>query len=374
MKAIAACFVLTLSSLAGCTRPERAALDEAAVVPARTIPLPGVGAPRTDVGVPGRIDHFAYDQDTQRLFVAALENGSLEVLDLEKGERIKSIAGLAHPQGIAVVPGGRCAAVACGQDGFLRVYDTISLDEKRAIEVGRGADNVRYDDRLNAVWVAHGHTSGGAVVAFDAKTWDKLREISFRHRPESFRLDPNSPRLFANLPGGVRAEQDGAVAVVNRETGESIAETPLPGRARNFPMAFDAAHERLFIATRKPAKLIVIDTRTYTIIGEADCTDDSDDLFHDAQTNRVLVIGGGFRPDLQTPPLATATSSPAPDETGAVDVFSVGPAGELTRIAVTRTAPHARTGFFVPSRRAIYLAVPPRDGRDSEIREYLVPQ
>jgi hypothetical protein len=109
--------------------------------------------------------------------------------------------------------------------------------------------------------------------------------------------------------------------------------------------------------------------------GEADCTRDSDDLFHDARTNRVLVIGGGFRPDLQPLPSTSTASTPvtARDETGAIDVFSVGSAGELIRLATTPTAPHARTGFFVPTRRAVYLAVPPHAGRDAGILEYEVP-
>ena len=51
-------------------------------------------------------------------------------------------------------------------------------------------------------------------------------------------------------------------------------------------MAFAAAHERLFIATRRPARLMIIDTRRYAVIAETACTDDSDDLFYDPQTDR----------------------------------------------------------------------------------------
>jgi hypothetical protein len=44
----------------------------------KEIPLPGVE---------GRIDHFSADVRGQRLFVAALENGTVEVLDIRKGKR-----------------------------------------------------------------------------------------------------------------------------------------------------------------------------------------------------------------------------------------------------------------------------------------------
>jgi len=62
----------------------------------QTIPLPGVQ---------GRIDHLAADLADGRLFVAALENNTLEVVDLKCGKRIREIAGLQEPQGVAYVPG-----------------------------------------------------------------------------------------------------------------------------------------------------------------------------------------------------------------------------------------------------------------------------
>jgi hypothetical protein len=48
----------------------------------QTIPLPGVS---------GRLDHMAIDLEKKRLFVAAVANGSLEVVDLDAGRRINSI-------------------------------------------------------------------------------------------------------------------------------------------------------------------------------------------------------------------------------------------------------------------------------------------
>jgi hypothetical protein len=338
------------------------------VVLARTIPLPGVLGTRPEVGVPGRIDHMAYDPASQRLFVAALENGSLEVVDLASGQRVKSIPGLPLSQGAACVTSSGSVAVSSGRDGLLHIFDARTLAEERSLEIGSDADNVRYDAQANTVLVSYGTTNGGAIAILDARTWTKLRDLRFPSRPESFQVDPAGDRLFANFPKGVKAVADGEVLVIDRVSGRRQAMIPLAGRARNFPMAFDAAHERLFIATRRPARLIEIDTLKCAVVAEAPCTDDSDDLFYDAQTSRVLVIGGGFRPDLQTAGQASPCSPPG--EMGAIDVFSVSEKGKLTRQATVPTAIHARTGLFVPDRRALYLAVPMREGRDPEIREY----
>src|SRR5437763_16766721 len=80
----------------------------------QTIPLPGVE---------GRIDHFALDPSGERLFVCALGNNTVEVLDLRKGQRIHSITGLGSPQGIVYVPELNRIFVANDKGGIFKIYD-----------------------------------------------------------------------------------------------------------------------------------------------------------------------------------------------------------------------------------------------------------
>ena len=56
----------------------------------QTIPMPNVE---------GRLDHMDVDLKGKRLFVAGLENGTVEVVDLQAGKRIRSIPGFKKPQG-----------------------------------------------------------------------------------------------------------------------------------------------------------------------------------------------------------------------------------------------------------------------------------
>jgi hypothetical protein len=60
-------------------------------------------------------------------------------------------------------------------------------------------------------------------------------------------------------------------------------------------------------------------TRQNSVVAEAPYTDDSDNLFYDAQNGRVLVIGGGFRPDLQEPGSASPCSPQG--QMGGLDVL-----------------------------------------------------
>jgi len=83
----------------------------------QTIPLPGVE---------GRIDHFDFDPAGERLFVCALGNNTVEVLDLRQGERVHSISGLGSPQGLAYVPELSRLFVANDKGGLCNIYDAKS--------------------------------------------------------------------------------------------------------------------------------------------------------------------------------------------------------------------------------------------------------
>jgi hypothetical protein len=70
--------------------------------------------------VEGRIDHLALDLTGQKLFVAALGNNTVEVVDLKTGTYVTSLRGFREPQGIAAVPD---AKVIGAQRSEIRVYE-----------------------------------------------------------------------------------------------------------------------------------------------------------------------------------------------------------------------------------------------------------
>src|SRR5438309_4638719 len=81
---------------------------------ARSIELPRVE---------GRIDHLAFDATGQRLFVAALGNNTVEVLDVKNGTHLKSLTGFREPQGIAIALDAKLVAVANGQGEGVQLLD-----------------------------------------------------------------------------------------------------------------------------------------------------------------------------------------------------------------------------------------------------------
>src|SRR5690242_14012965 len=88
--------------------------------PSAQQPLTLVGSidlPRVD----GRIDHLAVDVAAGRLFVAALGNNTVEVLDLKRGAHLRSLPGFREPQGIAVAAEAKRVGVANGQGAGLQL-------------------------------------------------------------------------------------------------------------------------------------------------------------------------------------------------------------------------------------------------------------
>ena len=120
------------------------AMESASLKLQQTIALPGVE---------GRIDHFSVDVPNQRLFVAALENGSVEILDIRRGERAAEIKSLKEPQGVYYDFKIGRLYVATGGDGKLQIYDGKSLAVQETLGFGGDADNVRYDEQTGNIWV-----------------------------------------------------------------------------------------------------------------------------------------------------------------------------------------------------------------------------
>ena len=114
-------------------------------------------------GVEGRIDHFSVDVPNQRLFVAALENGSVEIVDIRRGERAAQIKGLEEPQGVYYDFKTGKLYVATAGDGKLRIYDGKSLTVQETLSFSADADNVRYDEQTGNIWVGYGN--GGIAIA-----------------------------------------------------------------------------------------------------------------------------------------------------------------------------------------------------------------
>src|SRR6266446_5113393 len=172
--------------IAYCGRIAAAHAEEEALKLKQTIPLPGVE---------GRIDHFALDAAGERLFVCALGNNTVEVLDLRKGERVRSITGLGAPQGIAYIPELDRLFVANDKGGIFKIYHAKSFQLVGELNFKDDADNVRYDNTTKKIYVGFG---SGGIAIINAVDGKQLGSITLAAHPEAFELEKHGRRIFVN--------------------------------------------------------------------------------------------------------------------------------------------------------------------------------
>src|SRR5260370_34074134 len=101
------------------------------------------------------IDHLGVDVKGQRLFVAAVDNHTLEVIDLKSGQRVHTITDLAEPQGVFYDASTNRLFVACGLDGVVKIYDGATFQVLATAKFPDDSDNIRYDARGKRVIVGY---------------------------------------------------------------------------------------------------------------------------------------------------------------------------------------------------------------------------
>jgi hypothetical protein len=298
------------------------------------IPLPGVS---------GRIDHLAVDLEGDRLFVAALGNGTVEVIDLKTQKAARSLKGFSEPQGVLYLPQLARLIVTDGKASHANVIDTDTLALVQQIALPEDSDNVRWETANGRVWLGAGSEQTAALIAIDPNNGKVVEKIGLRGHPESFQIEQQGHRIFVNVPTAH------AVQVLDRKARRVAANWAVPAE-RNYPMALDEASHRLFVATRTPAQLVVYDTDSGRPVSSMPLVGDADDVFYDSNAHRLYATGGE----------------------GALQVFQQESADRFHLIESIPTRKGARTSLFVPEWRKLFVAVPQEGQESAEIRVFSV--
>jgi DNA-binding beta-propeller fold protein YncE len=268
---------------------------------------------------------MSIDLKAPRLFVSALGNNTVEIIDLKTGKRANTISGVQEPQGVLYVARNDRLYVASGKDGTVKVFDGTSLQLVKTIEYQDDADNLRYDSSRQRVYVGYG---SGALAELNAEG-QKVTEIKLDAHPESFQLENSGPRIFVNLPKSRK------IGVVDREKHSVVASWGTGLSLANYAMALDEVDHRLFAVTRFPARLLVIDTDTGKTVQKLSTVGDCDDVFFDQARKRIYASGGE----------------------GAISVFEQKDPDHYAEAIRIPTVKGARTSFFSPDLSRFYLAV-----------------
>jgi DNA-binding beta-propeller fold protein YncE len=317
------------------------AQDGAPLKLAHTIPLPGLKD--------GDFDHFAPDVEGHRLFLTGEENDKVLVFDTSTNKLIHTIEESKAPHAILYRGDLKKLFVVEGDASAVKVYDSESYKPLSEIKVSTDADSIAYDPATHYLYVVNGgreaHTPYSLISVIDTNSLKKLRDIKINsNHVEAIVLEKSGPRMFMNITG------KNAVGVMDRDKPALTATWPLPpGDKLNVAMALDEADHRLFVVTRNPGKLIVLNSDTGKVVTSVPAVGMVDDMAYDARQKRIYVAGDQF-----------------------VDVFYQKDADHYDRLGRIPGSFRAKTGILVPELNRYYLAVPHHESHEAEVRVYEV--
>ena len=305
----------------------------------QTIPLPNVK---------GRLDHMDVDVKGKRLFVAGLENGTFEIVDIDAGKWLRNIPGFKKAQGALFVPELNKLFLASGDDGMLRIFRGDTLELLESIHLEPGPNRVVYEPKSKLVYVGYGGKDAGKdygeIGIIDARQDKHVGDIKVVAHPSELLLDEGKT-LFVFVSIASR------VQVIDTDKREVLSTWPVTSQ-RPGDAAFDGSTSRLFIGTRAPAEMVVMDSKSGKEVAHLPTPEGMDGVYFDAARKRVYVSGGRDLP------------------VGFVYVYQQRDADHYETIGKIPTRGGAGTSFWSPELDRYYVAAPASEKEQAAILVY----
>lgn len=298
-------------------------------------------AGRTELpGYTGDFDHFAVDLKGGRLFLAAEDHGTLEVFDLKTGRRLKTVKGVETPHSIFYSPAKNRLLVTDTGKNMTKVFDAETLELIGVIKLTPGADSIGYDAPRNRLYIVTGGKDVDMKTCYleeidpdTGKSYGKL-EFDSSHT-EAMAVEQHGGKIYINVT------DKNYLAVVDKATLKVVAKWPIREAEQNATIAFDEASRRLFVVTRKPGKLIVLNADTGATVAVFKAPERTDGVVFDKANRRVYVAGGE----------------------GYIGVFQEKDPDHFEELGRVPSAPGAKTEILVPSLNMLYLAASPGEAK-----------
>lgn len=310
------------------------------VFPAAKVHSPLTIVGKTDLpGYTGDFDHFATDVKGNRLFMAAEDHGTLEVFNLKTGAHLKTIKGpIETPHSILYMPEVHKLLVTDSGKGFSQYFDSRTYKALGPLKLVVGADSVGYDEPRHRLYIVTGgkdvDMADSWLEEVDPRTGQKFARTHFdANHVEALAVAQHSNKLWINVT------DKNYVAVLDKITGKVVTTWPINLAGQNCCFAYDEPNQRLFMATRAPGKLAVLNALTGEVLEVFDAPTHIDQVLWDAANRRVYALGGE----------------------GYTTIIEQRDADHYAQLPPLITSYGAKTGIIVPGSDEIYIAASPGD-------------
>ncbi len=334
-KLLAVCFIAMFAGFA----IQTCAQEKQALRLVQTIPLPGVK---------GRLDHMAVDLESKRLFVAAVANNSLEVVDLTGGKVIKSLTGFNDTQDALFLGGEFNKLYVASLDGHLRVFQGETFWLVQDFKIEPDSNRLFYDSTTNLIYFGY----GGQNAGFDAYERVGILQPKPGAGYDQLVADMIAPTPRPGHLAQIAMDDNGILLVCDSRADmiyqfdtrkrELIKSWSARGDGAG-DMALDQTRHRLFVGTRIPPEMTVYDSLSGKEIQSLPGPETMDGVYYDAILKRIYMTGGRW--------YGTPDASP-----GWLYVYQQTDSDHYDLISKVKTRPGSGTSLFVPQFDRLYVA------------------
>jgi DNA-binding beta-propeller fold protein YncE len=297
-------------------------------------------------------DHFGVDVKSNRLFVTSGDDPVVDVIDMRTNKLIHTITGLKGSHNVLTFPDLKKIIVVDGEASELKIFNYDTYELMGHTELTIDADPAVFDPATKYLYVVNGGRAAKTpyclISVVDTVSDKKLADIKLdTNRLESMALEKSGPRLFVNMTTA------NVIGVVDREKRALVETWPITAGQQNVPMQYDESTHRLFVATRMPSRLVVVNTDTGKEVTSLPTADSVDDLAYDAALHRLYVPGGNLN-----------------GAVGAITVIQQKDADHYEVIANIPTKPGARNARLVSELKKYYVNVSTKGAQEAQILVY----
>lgn len=177
----------------------------------------------------------AVSPDATRAYTANIASGTVSVIDLNAGKKLRDLSVGGEPEGIALADEGRTLWVADLEGHRVRAFDTASLE--KLAEVETGAVPIRVATSPDGKWVVTSNVMAGTLTVIDAAKRAKVRDIVVSGRPQAGQVtilfSADGKRLYAAETG------DDKIAEIDLANGQVLRRLPAGKNGDGLAIAKD---------------------------------------------------------------------------------------------------------------------------------------
>lgn len=246
--------------------------------PARAADALSPGAPLQLAGTKGRFDFISIDPERRRLLAAHTGNGSLDVIDLDKGTLVKSIPCGAAQDCVADLKGKRYL-VSVSKPPQLAIIDAETLVVTSTIALDGPADLLAWHAASGRAYA--GHDDGRKLWILDPSTKKVTGKVELPgEAPEGLAFDAEGSRLFQAM------KIDSTLSVIDVTTGKVVSNWPTAPAKAPHGIALIRESEAIAVAGGN-GKLVLMSQADGKVLSSGDIPERVDQIAYDPELRRL---------------------------------------------------------------------------------------